>query len=56
MRKAFSRPKCEFQTSLQIKEGNRSILELQSDNAVGFETQALTVEANSPIQIIDAPR
>ena len=53
MRKAFSRPESQLQTSLQIKESNRTMFELFSDDAFGRETQAITVEANSPIEIIN---
>jgi hypothetical protein len=54
LRDARSRPDGEFQSCLQIKEGNRSVLKLLPDDAFGFESQSVTVEMQRALEVVHA--
>ncbi len=56
MSKAFAWPDSELESGLQVKKGNRTLLEFLSDDAFGLEPETVPVEPERPFQIIDAER
>ena len=56
MRETFARPDGKLESGLQIEEGNRSMLELVSDDTFRLQPKAVTVEIERSFQIIDAER
>ena len=51
---AFSRPDCQLETCLQIEERHRTMLKLRAGNSFGFQTQAIPIEPQRPLQVIDS--
>jgi hypothetical protein len=55
-RQALARPQRETQARLQIEERDRAVLELLADDAFGAQAEAVTVEADRFLEIVDAQR
>ena len=53
MRKTLARPNCQFQTCLQIKEGNSTVFEFFSDNTFRIELQTITIKSKGAIKIVN---
>src|SRR5439155_13346616 len=51
---AGSRPDGELQAALQVEERDGAVLELLADDAVGRQSEAVPVEPERPLQIVDA--
>src|SRR5918992_5073085 len=51
---ALTRPDCELQTSLQVKEGYGPVLKLCANNAFRLEPKAVPIESERLLQIINA--
>jgi hypothetical protein len=56
VRKARSRPQGQLQTGLHVEEGDRSVRELLTDDAPGGEAEAVAIERERPLEIVDAER
>ena len=52
-RQALARPQRETHARLQIEEGDRAVLELLADDAFGVQAEAVTVEADRLLQIVN---
>jgi hypothetical protein len=53
---AFAEPEPELQARLQVEENDRAVLELLADDALGRQAQAIAIEAERPLQVVDADR
>jgi hypothetical protein len=56
MRKACARPECQPEPYLQLKEGDRAMLELGSNDAVGLQSKAIAIERDRSFQVINTER
>jgi hypothetical protein len=53
-RYARAGPECQPQSGLQIEEGDGSVLALLSDDSLGFQAEAIPIEADGALQVVDA--
>src|SRR5438128_2156246 len=51
---AGPRPERELQAGLQVEEGDGAVLELLADDALRRQAEAVAVEAQRPLQVVDA--
>jgi hypothetical protein len=56
MGNVVSRPYGELQTVLQLEERDGSMFELSADDSTRGEPEAVAVESESAVQIVDAQR
>ena len=56
MSKTPAWPDCELESMLQIKEGDRSVLEFLAKDAFRPQAQTVTVELEGFFQVVDAER
>jgi hypothetical protein len=54
VRQARAGPECQPQSGLQLEEGDGSVLELLSDDSLGFQAEAIPIEADGALQVVDA--
>lgn len=47
-------PECEFQPTLKVKERNRAVLELLTDNPLRRKSETVAIEGDSTLQIVNA--
>ena len=47
-------PECQPQSGLQLEEGDGPVLELLSDDSLGFQAEAIPIEADGALQVVDA--
>jgi hypothetical protein len=53
---ALAGPEPELQARLQLEESDRAVGELLADDTLGLQTQAVAIEAERPLQVIDPDR
>ena len=56
VRKARSRPERELQARLEIEERDRAVLELRADDALGLQSEPVTVEPHRAVEVVDSER
>src|SRR5262245_39470657 len=54
MSEALARPERELEPRLEVEEGDGTVLELGADDALGPESQAVVVEAQRSLEVVDA--